>query len=103
MGSSNPGSEHTTSMSREGLKIPDHDAAVELYISNRALHNKLRDGNTWATEHVTPPLENKNTIFQRADYCATTISEKMMLLRRESQGENIIPNCVAARAYARRM
>lgn len=46
IGSSNPGSLHTTSMSREGLKTPDHDAAVELYNSNRSLHNKLREGDT---------------------------------------------------------
>eukprot|EP00752_Nemacystus_decipiens_P006470 g5825.t1 len=66
MGSSNPASEHTTSMSREGLKVPDHDAAVELYYSNRSLHNKLREAGR-RTRIIDPDGDENGRLYESSN------------------------------------
>eukprot|EP00904_Undaria_pinnatifida_P001373 jgi/Undpi1/11236/HiC_scaffold_30.g13534.m1 len=43
MGSSETGSHHKTSMAREGMKIPDPGTSVEIFNSNRSMHDKLRE------------------------------------------------------------
>ncbi|CAM9471471.1 unnamed protein product [Pylaiella littoralis] len=65
MGSSNPGSQYTTSMSREGLKTPDHNASVELFNSNRSLHDKLREAGR--TTRIIDPDGDKGARYERSN------------------------------------
>ncbi|CAM9766798.1 unnamed protein product [Ectocarpus sp. 6 AP-2014] len=94
MGSSHPGSQFTTSMSREGLKVPDYDASVELFKSNRSLHNRLREagrttriidpdgeGGRYESSNIMPDLRSR---MREANSSPEANRELMLRIRRSN-------------------
>ncbi|CAN0426323.1 unnamed protein product, partial [Laminaria digitata] len=66
MGSSETGSQHKTSMAREGLKVPDHGASVEIFNSNRSMHDKLREAGR-TTRIIDPDGDDERSHYESSN------------------------------------